>query len=167
MRIEEETLRKRRDVYFPRSEGAPAPVAVEIKRRVHFSEVDPMGVVWHGRYPTYFEEASEELGRHCDLSYKDFYEAKLRAPIVRLHVDYHNPLSLGEEFTARALLIWNEGARLNTEYYLIKEDGSLGASGYTVQLFTAAGSGEVCLIIPRLLQHCRTKWMAGDFHLQR
>jgi acyl-CoA thioester hydrolase len=121
-------------------------------------------IVWHGRYPSFFEEGSEALGRLCGITYKDFYEAKLHAPIVKLHIDYFKPLHLAEEFTIRAVLVWDDASRLNTEYYLIKSDGSIATSGYTIQLFTNADSGEPCLVSPDLLQRCRAKWTAGEFH---
>jgi len=44
-------------------------------------------------------------------------------------VDYVRPLVLDEEFTISASLIWNEGARLNTEYELTKADGPLRRAG--------------------------------------
>ena len=107
---------RKKTTYFERVPGAPEPVVVEIKSRVRFNEADPMAIVWHGRYPLFFEEASEELGRRCGISYKEFFEAGVRAPVVELHIDYFQPLFLDEEFTIRASLIWHEGSRLNTEY---------------------------------------------------
>ena len=156
--------RRRGQNYFKRIEGVPEPVAVEVKRRVHFNEVDVLGIVWHGRYPAYFEEGSEELGRQCGLSYKDFYEAELRAPIVKLHIDYYQPLRLAEEFTIHTALVWDDSSRINTEYCLLKNDGSIATSGYTIQLLTNAVTGEVCIISPLLLERCREKWRAGEFH---
>jgi acyl-CoA thioester hydrolase len=153
-----------RKTYFERGVDHPKPVVSEIRRRVHFSEVDAMGIVWYGRYPLYFEEAAEELGRRCGLSYKDFYETGLRAPIVEFHLDYYQSLRLDEEFKGRAALIWHEGARLNTEYALYKLDGSLAASGYTVQLLTAAETGELCIVSPALLERCRHRWKTGEFY---
>lgn len=137
---------RREKTYFETQEGSPKPIVVEIKRRVHFNEADVMGIVWHGRYSLYFEEASAELGRRCGLSYKDFYEAELRAPIVEFHIDYYKPLYLDEEFTIRGTLHWHDGARLNTEYQLIKKDGTIAASGYTVQLFIDSRTWDVCII---------------------
>lgn len=155
---------RRKETYFKRIENVPGPIAAEIKRRVHFSEVDLMAFVWYGRYAAFFEEGAEELGRKCGLSYRDFHEAELRAPLVKFHIDYFSPLRLDEEFTIRTLLIWNEGARMNTEYYIYKDDGNITASGYTVQLFTDVKSGEVCLTTPALLARCRERWMKGEFH---
>jgi len=155
---------RKRKSYFETGADAPAPIVAEVRRRVHFSEADPMGIVWYGRYPLYFEEASEKLGRVCGLTYKDFYETGLRAPIVELHIDYHRSLFLDEEFTVRASLIWNEGSRMNTEYYLSKQDGSLAASGYTVQLFIDPDSWQACVVSPELMERCRRRWKAGEFH---
>ncbi len=156
---------RRKKVYFERVSGVPEPIVLQIRRRVHFSEVDVMGIVWYGRYALFFEEAAAEVGRRCGLSYRDFYEAELRAPIVEFHIDYYQSLFLDEQFDIRASLIWHEGARINTEYHLLKQDGSLAVSGYTVQLFTDAKSGEACIITPPLLERCRRRWKSGEFQL--
>jgi acyl-CoA thioester hydrolase len=154
---------RRRKTYFERAADAPDPVAIEISRRTRFSEVDVMGIVWFGRYPLYFEEASAELGRRCGLSFEDFFLAGLRAPVVECHIDYYKSLYLDEEFTIRGTMVWHEGSRINTEYHLLKLDGGLAASGYTVQLLTDAVSGEVCIISPGLLERCRERWKNGEF----
>jgi len=119
-----------------------------------------MGIVWFGRYPAYFEMGSEELGRKCGLSYHDFYEARLRAPIVECHVDYHRPLHLGEEFTIRATMVWNEGSRMDTEYQLLKQGDIVATTGYTVQLIVDL-EGQVCMTSPPLLEACRHRWREG------
>jgi acyl-CoA thioester hydrolase len=148
--------------YFEQTADAPAPLEVEVRRRIRFSDTDPMAIMWHGRYPILFEEAAEELGRQCGLSYQEYFEAGLRAPIVALHVDYFLPLLLDEEVTIRASLCWHDGARLNTEYRIFKPDGSLATSGYTVQLLTDHRTGLPCIIVPELLRRCQSRWRAGE-----
>ncbi|HTG00013.1 MAG TPA: acyl-CoA thioesterase [Nitrospirota bacterium] len=157
-------MKRRKSTYFERIPGAPEPVVVEVKRRVRFNEADPMAIVWHGRYPLFFEEASEELGRKCGLTYAEYFDAGLRAPIVELHIDYFKPLFLDEEFTMRASLIWCEGARLNTEFHAVKQDGSLATSGYMVQLFIEHETGAPLMVSPEILNRCRARWKAGEFH---
>lgn len=156
-------MRRKIKGYFKHSEGTPGPLVIRVKRRVRFSEVDIMGITWHGRYPVYFEEGSAELGRRCGLSYQDFYDANIRAPIVQLHIDYHRPLYLDEEFTITASYLWSEGARLNTEYSLIKQDGSTASTGYTVQMFIDSITKDAYLSSPDLLERCRKRWKAGEF----
>jgi len=149
--------------YFKQEAGVPAPVSISLTKRVNFHEADVMGIVWHGNYPKYFEEASAELGRKCGLSYRAYYEAAIQAPIVQLHVDYHKPLVLDGKFTVQASYIWSEGARLHTEFAAYCEDGSLAASGYTIQMFVDAVTKEPLLTTPRILEDSRQKWLAGEF----
>ena len=155
-------MRRRKKNYFKPEPNAPAPVSVAVKRRVAFSDVDPMGILWHGRYPMYFEQVNEELGRRCGMTYTDFMREKLRAPIVQMHVDYFASPFLGEETTIVGRLIWNEGARMNIEYELRKEDGTLAASAYTVQMFIT-DEGETLLASPDMLNRCRERWQNGEF----
>ena len=161
------TTRRKKGGYFRQADQAPAPLVVKVKRRVSFGEADVMGIAWHGRYAAFFEEASAELGRRCGLSYDEFAEANLRAPIVQLHVDYHLPLLLDEEFSVEVSGIWTEGARLNTEYAVMKDDGRIAATGYTVQMLIDGESGEACLTSPELLERCRKRWKAGEFNWAR
>ena len=154
---------RRKKTYFQRLEGAPAPLVYSLQRRVRFGEVDAMAVTWHGHYAVLFEEASTELRRLCGLTYEAFWEAGVRAPVVQLHVDYHQPLLLDELATVKASMIWTDAARLNVEYEVIKEDGTLAATGYTVQLFSLADTGEPCFTLPPLLEECQEKWRRGEF----
>jgi acyl-CoA thioester hydrolase len=155
-------MRRKKGKYFVPVPGAPSPVVVRVTRRVSFSEVDLMGIVWHGRYPQYFEEGFAALGRVCGLSYEDFYRSALRAPIVQMHIDYFAPLVLDEEITVEAGLVWSEGARIHIEYALYKADGTLASTGYTVQMFTDASSGTPLLVSPPLMEECRKRWKKGD-----
>ena len=163
MHNSETAARRKKGGYFEQKEGVPAPVRVRLKKRVNFNEADVMGVVWHGHYPKYFEEASAELGRKCGLSYRSYYEAGIQAPIVQLHVDYHKPLFLDEEFTVEAFYVWSEGARLHTEFAIHRGDGTLAVTGCTVQMFINAQNKEPLLVSPAILEDCRRRWQAGDY----
>lgn len=155
-------MRKRRQEYFKREEGAPSSLRCRVEHRVLFGEVDAMAIMWHGNYARLFEEASTELRRRIGLSYEDFFKAKLQAPIVQLHVDYHSPLMLDELAVIQAEQVWSDAARLNVEYKVFKEDGSLAVTGYTVQLFTS-NDREPCWIVPALLEESQRRWKAGEF----
>src|SRR2546430_778798 len=77
----------------------PRPLVVPPQPRIRFSDVDPRAILWHGRSAQLFEQANEELGRLCGMSYPDFRRERLLAPIVQLHVDYFAPVTLGEQVT--------------------------------------------------------------------
>jgi len=156
-------MRLKQEEYFKKIPDAPEPISFEIKRRVSFNEVDIMGIVWYGRYAIYFEQAQTELGRRCGLSFQDFYVSNLRAPIVKFHVDYYQPLCLDEEFTVRASYIWSEGAKLHIEYAVIKNDGSIACRGYTVQMFIDGNNNQPYIVSPEILEKLRQGWKQGKF----
>ena len=155
--------RRQRGGYFPSDSEAPRPLAARLRYRVRFSDVDPMAIVWHGRYANLFEHASDELGRAVGLGYADFYREKVRAPIVQLHVDYFAPLALGEDAAIVARMMWCATARINIEFEIHRQGGGLAATGYTVQMFVDE-AGTVLLASPALLERCRARWRAGELH---
>lgn len=159
--------RRKNGKYFQQAQEAPVPVSFTIKRRAAFSEADVMGIVWYGRYPLYFEEASRELCSRCGLSYQDFYAANLRAPIVQFHVDYHQSLRLDEEFVVKASFPWVDGAKLIIEYEICKPDGTLVTTAYTMQIFTDGHTGEFYIAVPALVEKMRKRWLAGEFKCLR
>ena len=156
-------LRKRRAPYFEPQPGAPAPLKTSVSRRVLFSDADPMGILWHGRFPAFFEAAASELHRACGLGYLDFHKAGVQAPIVQLHIDYISPAFLEEEVTVQATLHWNDAARIDTEYTILKADGRPVARGYTVQLFTSAPGVTPLFTTPAFVEASRQAWRAGQF----
>lgn len=151
---------RRKKRYFKRDPG-PEPLEFLFQRHARFGEVDAMAVMWHGHYATLFEEASTELRRMSGLGYEDFFEAQVYAPIVQLHVDYYQSLLLDELFTVKARMLWTEAARINIEYEVLKADGSIAATGYTVQLFSSAKTGEACFTLPTLLEKQHVLWKEG------
>ena len=163
LKVRRQAGRRKRGGYFKCSPDAPKPLRTAVKRRVAFGEADFMGIAWHGRYASYFEDASITLGRKSGLSFPEFRDSNLRVPIVQFHIDYFRPLFMEEEFTVEAALIWNEGARVNTEFTLIKEDGSIAATGYMVQMFINGDTGMPYMAAPELLEKCRKRWKAGEF----
>lgn len=155
--------RRKRKGYFSPAEGTPEPIVVEVRSRVRFNECDVMGVVWFGNYMRYFEDGSAAIGRKCGMTFSDFRQAGVKAPMVQCHTDYHYPLLLDEEFTIRATLYYSEAAVIEKEFQIIKADGTLAASGYTVQLLMDKDNRHIA-VSPPLLQRCRERWRNGDFH---
>jgi len=158
--------RRKQNGYFEQQAGAPKPLVIRVKGRASFSEVDAMGIVWFGRYTSYFEQGFTELFRHIGLSFEDFRKVKVRAPIVQLHVDYYGPLLLDEEFTIVASLFYCEGARINIEYEVRRLDNSLAATGFTVQMLTGLDR-DFYISAPEILLKCRERWVRGEFDWMR
>jgi len=157
-------MTRRRRAYFAAQPGEPPPLEETVKGRVKFSEVDAMAVVWHGNYPAVFELAHSELMFRIGLGFEEYRKCNVAAPIAQIHVDYHTPLVLDEEFSVTARLFWNDGARLDTAYTVCGPDGTLRATGYTVQMFVDILRREPLVLIPDIYENCRERWRRGEFN---
>ena len=110
--------RRKKAIYFSREPEAPSPLEVKTVRKVRFEEVDPLGIVWHGRYASYLEDGRVAFGDKYNLSYITMRREAFIAPIVQMHVDYHSPLRYDDEFSITARLVWSDAVRMNFEYIL-------------------------------------------------
>ncbi len=146
--------------YFPSRPGDPAPLAASIERRVRFEELDPLGIVWHGRYASYFEDAREALGRAYGLTYLDFHRHGLTAPIKRFEVDYARPLTYPQTVRIDCRLHYAEAARLNYEFRISTAAGEPATTGATVHLLLDAARELVVVQPPFLADFCR-RWREG------
>ncbi|GAB4335764.1 MAG: acyl-CoA thioesterase [Desulfobulbaceae bacterium] len=146
--------------FFTPEEGAPPPLTARTTRRVRFEELDPLRIVWHGRYVSYFEDGRVAFGRKYGLSYERFMEHRLAAPIVRLHIDYLAPLTFDERITIEATLHWCTALRLNFEFNVFRESGEQAAAGSTVQVLTDL-DGTLLFVAPDWIEEFRQRWRAG------
>lgn len=146
--------------YFPPQEGAPAPLRVTVERQVRFEEVDPLNIVWHGRYPSYFEDARGAFGDRYGLGYLDCYREGIVAPIKKMHVEYFRPLRFPEHFTIEGILHWTPAARLNFEFVIRNLAGEVTTTGYSVQMMLDT-EHNVMLIPPPFIRDFMERWKEG------
>ena len=150
-----------RKPYFWHQEGAPQPLRCTTERVVRFEEVDALGIVWHGRYPSYFEDGRVLLGERLGIGYMDFYQQGIVAPIKQMHVDYQRPLHFGEPFMIETIMHWSDAARLNNEFILRNAAGEVTTTGYTVQLMMDK-EDKVLMVSPHFYAEFCQRWQAGE-----
>ena len=150
-----------RKPYFKSQTDAPRSLHCTVERVVRFEEVDALGIVWHGRYPSYFEDGRVLLGERYGLSYMDFYHQGIIAPIKQMHIDYQSPLRFGEPFTIEGILHWSDAVRLNHEFILRNAAGEVTTTGYTVQLLMDQAE-NVLMVPPPFYDEFRQRWQAGE-----
>ena len=153
--------RRNRTPYFPPEPGSPIPLASECRRQVRYEECDPLGVVWHGRYASYFEDGRTAFGEKYGLSYMNMFDSSFLAPIVRMYVEYFQPLRFPEEMLIRTELCWSEVALLNFQYQISGIDGKIRATGYTVQSLTERDL-QPLLVRPPLLEDFWQRWSRNE-----
>jgi acyl-CoA thioester hydrolase len=146
--------------YFPKEAGSPAPLRVLVQRQVRFEEVDPLNIVWHGRYPSFFEDARVAFGEKFGIGYLDCYQRGILTPIRKMHMDYFRPLRFPEPFTIEGILHWTQAARLDFEFILRNGAGEVTTTGYTVQMMLDTEQ-NIMLIPPPFLREFFDRWKDG------
>jgi len=103
---------------------------------IRFGEVDSMGIVWHGSYVNYFEDAREAFGLKYGLGYLDIFSQGYYAPLVELDFKFKKPLIYGKKAIVRARYVNCEAAKIKFEYEILSpEDGSIITTGSSTQVF--------------------------------
>jgi acyl-CoA thioester hydrolase len=104
--------------------------------QVRFSEVDSMGVVWHGNYVKYFEDGREAFGDHYGINYMDFFREGVLIPLVKINCEYKKPLKYGDKAIIETRFVNCDAARLQYEYTIYRDKtNEIIATGSSVQVF--------------------------------
>jgi acyl-CoA thioester hydrolase len=104
--------------------------------QVRFSDVDSMGVVWHGNYIKLFEDGREAFGNLYGINYMDFYRQGVLIPIVKINCDYKKPLKYGDIATIETKFVNCDAAKLKYEYTIYRNNSEeVVATGSSLQVF--------------------------------
>jgi acyl-CoA thioester hydrolase len=133
---------------------ATGPLSAEIEFDVAFHDVDMVGIVWHGHYLRYMENARWELMRQIDYGLEKMLASGAGWPIVDVQVKYINAARFGDRLRARASLVEWEN-RLAVNYLLTRaSDGTRILRGRTVQVAVDMRSRELQFACPRDFVDC-------------
>ncbi|MFP4023374.1 MAG: acyl-CoA thioesterase [Thiohalospira sp.] len=103
---------------------------------IRFSEVDSMGIVWHGNYAKYFEDGREAFGNQYGISYLDIYQNNLLTPLVKLDFEYKCPLEYGDIAVIETEYIDHYAAKIHFKYTIYnKKNNQVAATGESIQVF--------------------------------
>ena len=68
----------------------------EYELKVSFEDVDMMGIVWHGNYMRYLEQARCDLFSKLNYTYLDMKADGYAYPIAKMEVKYIKPAEFGD-----------------------------------------------------------------------
>lgn len=112
------------------------PLIVETQVKIRFSEVDSMGVVWHGTYAKYFEDAREAFGEKFGLGYLFVFENGFFTPLVSLDFKYKAVIKYGDEIIVKATFIETPAAKIIFDYEIRNaKTNEICTTGRSIQAF--------------------------------
>ncbi len=130
--------------------AAPPLSGCTIDIPVRFAECDSYGVVWHGHYALYFEQAREAMTGRFGFTATRSLALGYRVPITRMEIRYRRPLLTDTTMRVTARLRPPEAARLLVDYEIRDSEGDLLASGETEQVVVRE-DGELLLTLPPVI----------------
>jgi len=103
---------------------------------VRFSEVDAVGIVWHGHYLKFFEDGREAFSKQFGLSYLDVYKLDFFTPIVNINLDYKKTVMYGDSVLIHTTFVDSPAAKIIFQYRIFRQsDNEMVASGQSIQVF--------------------------------
>jgi acyl-CoA thioester hydrolase len=120
---------------------------------VHPHHTDYGGIVWHGTYLTWMEEARVEYLRSLGLDYAHFVHLGYELPVVEVNLRYHQSLKMGEQAIVKTRMNDIRGVRLNWDYQIADWQGlTVYVSGYVTLVGIDREKGKIMRRLPSLLE---------------
>ncbi|MFN6539841.1 MAG: acyl-CoA thioesterase [Nostoc sp. EkiNYC01] len=91
--------------------------------RVQPHHTDYSGIVWHGSYLAWMEEARVECLRSIGIEFADLVALGCDLPVVELSVRYHRSIQLGMTAIVKTRMAEVTGVRINWDYAIVSTDG--------------------------------------------
>jgi acyl-CoA thioester hydrolase len=134
--------------------GTVKVLTAEVEIRIPFYDLDPLGVVWHGNYYKYFEQARAAFMKGIGFDVEEMKASGYAWPVTKSHCAYVSPLRYDMQVIVRAEL--EEEAHRLTLRYIVTEKGTAKvlAKGCTEQVAVRMENWEMCLITPEPLLKC-------------
>jgi len=103
-----------------------------LQRRVLPQHTDHAGVMWHGAYLGWLEEARIEALAQAGLAYSDLSDRGLELPVVSLTIDYRQALLHGDLVRLESQVLPRQGVRLPWRTRFVTAGGTLAAEALVV-----------------------------------
>ena len=111
----------------------------ELQVRVRYQDADPMGLLHHARFFTYFEMGRTELLRASGGNYRQMEDAGLLVVVVRAECRYHKPARYDDLLTVRTVVAEVSPAKIEHEYHVTRDGERLATGHVTLAVVNRAG----------------------------
>lgn len=136
-----------------------AKLTARIEVPVRFSDVDALGIIWHGHYIKFFEDGREAFGDKYGISYLEIRKHDFLVPMVKLNVDFKKTVKYGDRLIIETVFVDSAAAKFMFHYNIYRtSDQELVATGETTQVFTDL-KNELYITIPPFFEEWKKKYV--------
>lgn len=126
--------------------------------RAYPHHTDYGGVVWHGHYIAWMEEARVECLRSIGVDYADLVALGFDLLVVEISTRHHRAMTMGTTAIVRTRMERGSGVRLNWDYQIVSPDGSEHYVSARVTLVTVdREKGKIVRRLPPALDEAIAK----------
>lgn len=111
----------------------------KIQIRVRYEDADPMGLLHHAAYFTYFEIGRTELLRASGGNYRRMEEEGLFVVVVKAECTYHQPARYDDLLTIRTTVKRITPAKIEHEYLALRDSERLATGQVTLAIVDRTG----------------------------
>jgi acyl-CoA thioester hydrolase len=101
---------------------------------VYPHHTDYGGVVWHGAYVTWMEQARIECMKSIGIDFASLVEMGCDLPVVEMSLRYHRALQMGETAVVKCKVQNLDGVRIKWDYEIQSVDQAITYTTATVAL---------------------------------
>ena len=132
------------------------------RKQVLPQDTDHAGVLWHGSYVAWLEEASVLALAEAGLAYAELSAQGLELMVVDLQIRYVQALAHGEAVELRSWLQPQTGVRLPFMTRFIKADGALAAEAVVTLALVDRRRGRLQRERPQALEQALMRLGVGS-----
>ncbi|MCW8344834.1 acyl-CoA thioesterase [Vibrio sp. ZSDZ65] len=126
------------------------PLTAEVSIVTSFQDADPMGVIYHGNFFRFFEEARRVLMSKIGYDYRAMQASGFAWPIIDTRVKYVKAIPFNHDIRVTAHLTEWEN-RLRVDYVIYDADNATRmCKAHTTQVAVSIETEEMCFASPRV-----------------
>lgn len=134
------------------------PLDAEVTLVTSFQDADPMGVIYHGNYFRFFEEARRVMMDKINYGYLAMNESGYMWPIIDTRVKYVKAIPFNHTIRVCAKLTEWEN-RLRVDYVIYDaESGQRMCKAHTTQVAVSIEQQEMCFASPKVFIDKIEQW---------
>lgn len=129
------------------------------EKPIPFHDLDPLGVLWHGNYVAYMEEAREVFLEKYALRYMQMEVGGYIEPVTHVDIRYKGSFLYGDTVLIEITYLPSKRARIDFEYkFYRKSDHQLMTEASTSHHFLKADTKEVAFSRPDFYKEWQERW---------
>jgi acyl-CoA thioester hydrolase len=125
---------------------------------VHPHHTDYGGIVWHGNYLTWMEEARIECLRSLGINYAELVNLGCELPVIEVNLRYHQPMKMGAHGIVKTRMNEIQGVRIHWDYQITAVESPLiYVSGRVTLVAIDREKGKIMRQLPPFLKDALVK----------